>query len=112
MMCGSYSSRSSMVHSNRSRSAKVPNRSARCAFRSPYGMGCRTTTGFQPRWRSSEAMRRDTGLLPQPVRTAQTEMTGTLAFNWVRSCAQQPEIGARGHGPRSQVHQGWYVTSL
>ena len=30
-------------------------------------------------------MRRDTGLLPQPVRTAQTEMTGTLAANCVCS---------------------------
>ena len=30
-------------------------------------------------------MRRDTGLLPQPVRTAQMEITGTLDANCVRS---------------------------
>ncbi len=30
-------------------------------------------------------MRRDTGLLPHPVRTAQIEMTGTADCNCVRS---------------------------
>ncbi len=43
------------------------------------------TTGFQPMLRSSVAMRRETGLLPQPVRTAQTEITGTFDANCVRS---------------------------
>src|SRR5690242_4759149 len=33
----------------------------------------------------SATTRRDTGLLPQPVRTAHTEITGTAERSWVRA---------------------------
>ena len=41
------------------------------------------TTGFHPRLRNSAATTRETGLLPQPVRTAQMETTGTRARSMV-----------------------------
>jgi len=47
-------------------------------------MGCRMTTGLRPCRRNSAATRRETGLLPHPVRTAQTEMTGTEDLSCVR----------------------------
>ena len=50
-------------------------------------------------------MRRDTGLFPQPVRTAQIETTGTFDYQLRALRGQQPEVGARSRGPRRQVHQ-------
>ena len=50
-------------------------------------------------------MRRDTGLLPQPVRTAQIETTGTFDTNCVRSAPSSQKSAPAADGPRGQVHQ-------
>src|SRR3990172_2813280 len=57
-MWGSYSSRSSIVHSYLSRSAYVAKRSTAWDARSPYGMGWRITTTFFPCSRRMWATRR------------------------------------------------------
>ena len=50
-------------------------------------------------------MRRDTGLFPQPVRTAQIEITGTFEASCVRSAASSQKSAPAADGARGQVHQ-------
>src|SRR2546422_11714801 len=69
-MWGSYSSRSSIVVSYLSKSSYVAKRSTACDARSPYGIGCRTTTTLLPWARKIPATRREVWLFPLPVRTA------------------------------------------
>ena len=85
MMCGSYSSRSSIVQSYRSRSSRVAYRCTRWASRSPYGIGWRTATTRLPSSFSAPAIARVVWLLPTPVRTAVTATTGTSASSIVAS---------------------------
>src|SRR3972149_5712915 len=73
-MWGSYSSRSSIVHSYLSRSAYVAKRSTAWDARSPYGMGWRITTTFFPCSRRMWATRRVVWLFPLPVRHAQVRL--------------------------------------
>ncbi len=47
-----------------------------CATRSPYGMGWRMATTFFPCARSRLQTLREVWLLPAPVRTATTAITG------------------------------------
>ena len=67
--------------------------------------GARTTTR-RPRARRIAATRRVVWLLPLPVRTAQTETTGTRAASMRGLRAEQPEVGAAGEHPRGLVHHG------
>ena len=62
-------------------------------------MGWRTTAARRPRARSSREIQRLTGDLPQPVRTADTAITGTPAAIMVRcgpsSMKSAPAASAR-----------------
>jgi hypothetical protein len=53
--------------------------------RSPYGIGWRITATRRPRLRSRPDRKRAVCDFPQPVRTAETAMTGTRAGSQVRS---------------------------
>ena len=85
-MCGSYSSRSSIVHSWRSRSSNVAKRWQICFVRSPYGIGCRTAATLLPAALRILTTAREVWLLPAPVRTAQTAMTGLVLCSIVCRC--------------------------
>src|SRR5579871_1755325 len=65
-----------MVQCARSRSSMEPNRWTAWAARSPYGIGWRITATRRPLLRKNRATYRERGLLPDPVRTAQTLTTG------------------------------------
>lgn len=54
-------------------------------------MGCRTSTAFLPCRCSSLMTYRDSWLLPQPVRTAQTATTGLVEGSMVRAGATRPK---------------------
>ena len=79
----SYSSRSSTVGFAASMSASEPKRCTRIASRSPYGIGCRTSATDRPCERRIRPTARLVWLLPQPVRTAVTAITGLTLFSIV-----------------------------
>src|ERR1022692_2971150 len=76
-----------------------------CAARSPYGMGCRMTTGFRPCRRNCAATRRETGLLPHPVRPGHTEITGTRRLELRAPGSQKPKVGIRRYRTGGEMHQ-------
>src|ERR1019366_8355474 len=77
-----------------------------------YGIGCRMTTGFQPWRRSSEATSLDSGLLPQPVRTAQTETTGTVDLICVRSVPKSQKSAPAATTRDARCIRFWWEISL
>ena len=58
-------------------------------------MGWRTATARLPRSRSTCDTRREVWLLPQPVRTARTAITGLLLAAWVASVPSSVKCGPR-----------------
>ena len=67
-------------------------------------MGWRMMTGRTPCASSSPARKREVWLLPAPVRTAQTEITGTEAGTMVLSGPSRVKVRARGQRARGLVH--------
>ena len=57
-------------------------------------------------------MRRETGLLPQPVRTAQTEITGTFATNCVRATPSSQKSAPAATARDARCISVGYATSL
>ena len=62
------------------------------------------TAGRSPSLSSRSAMKRDTGLLPAPVRTASTEITGTLQRMAVLPGPSRAKSAPAAMHPRRLVH--------
>ena len=100
----SYSSRSSIVGCVASISSIVSKRCTRIASRSPYGIGCRTSATLRPASSRIRPTLRLVWLLPQPVRTAQTETTGFSLSSIVAFGPSRREVGAGSEHDRRLVH--------
>ena len=69
-------------------------------------MGCRTTTTRLPSSRNSRLTRRVVWLLPQPVRTAQTETTG-----WVERSMVAPAPSSLKFAPQAKTADALCISS-